>query len=335
MGVIDKTILPDGGDIAAAAKRLAGVAVRTPLINAPVLDDLLGARVFLKAETLQRTGSFKFRGAYNKISSIPPERRAAGVVAYSSGNHAQGVAAAAKLLGMPATIVMPADAPLAKRNRTAALGAEIVLYDRNTQDRAAIAKDIVAERGATLVPPYDDPLIIAGQGTIGAEIVEDLRWLNLKPQVVVIGASGGGLASGVALGISVKVPSAEFYIVEPEGFDDTLRSFASGQRETNLRLSGTICDALMTATPGELTFPITRQLIGKGFTVTDAEVAAAVRYAFEELKLVVEPGGAIGLAALLANKLDVKGKVVAGVLSGGNVDAELFARLIAQPAQLT
>ena len=331
MGVIDKTMLPDAGDIAAAAKRLAGVAVRTPLINAPVLDELLGARVFLKAETLQRTGSFKFRGAYNKISSIPPERRAAGVVAYSSGNHAQGVAAAAKLLGMRATIVMPGDAPLAKRNRTAALGAEIVLYDRNTQDRAAIAKEIVAERGATLVPPYDDPLIIAGQGTIGAEIVEDLRWLNLKPQVVFIGASGGGLASGVALGISAKVPSAEFYIVEPEGFDDTLRSFASGQREVNPRMSGTICDALMTPTPGELTFPITRELIGRGFTVTDAEVGAAVRYAFEELKLVVEPGGAIGLAALLAGKLDVTGKVVVGVLSGGNVDADLFAKLIAPP----
>jgi threonine dehydratase len=329
MGVIDKTILPDGGDIAAAAKRLAGVAVRTPLINAPVLDDRLGARVFLKAETLQRTGSFKFRGAYNKVSSIPPDKRAAGVVAYSSGNHAQGVAAAAKLLGLPATIVMPADAPLAKRNRTAALGAEIVLYDRNTQDRAAIAKEIVAARGATLVPPYDDPLIIAGQGTIGAEIVEDLRWLNLKPQVVFIGASGGGLASGVALGISVKVPAAEFYIVEPEGFDDTLRSFASGQRESNARMSGTICDALMTPTPGELTFPITRQLIGRGFTVTDAEVGAAVRYAFEEWKLVVEPGGAIGLAAMLANKLDVTGKVVVGVLSGGNVDADVFARLIA------
>jgi threonine dehydratase len=331
MGVIDKTILPDGGDIAAAAKRLAGVAVRTPLVNAPVLDERLGARVFLKAETLQRTGSFKFRGAYNKIASIPPERRAAGVVAYSSGNHAQGVAAAAKLLGMPATIVMPGDAPLAKRNRTAALGAEIVLYDRNTQDRAAIAKEIVAARGATLVPPYDDPLIIAGQGTIGAEIVEDLRWLNLKPQVVFIGASGGGLASGVALGISTKVPAADFYIVEPEGFDDTLRSFASGQRESNPRMSGTICDALMTPTPGELTFPITRQLIGRGFTVTDAEVAAAVRYAFEELKLVVEPGGAIGLAAMLANKLDVTGKVVVGVLSGGNVDADVFARLIAPP----
>jgi threonine dehydratase len=329
MGVIDKMILPDGGDIAAAAKRLAGVAVRTPLINAPVLDERLGARVFLKAETLQRTGSFKFRGAYNKVSSIPPDKRAAGVVAYSSGNHAQGVAAAAKLLGMPATIVMPGDAPLAKRNRTAALGAEIVLYDRNTQDRAAIAREIVAARGATLVPPYDDPLIIAGQGTIGAEIVEDLRWLNLKPQVVFIGASGGGLASGVALGISVKVPAAEFYIVEPEGFDDTLRSFASGQRESNARMSGTICDALMTNTPGVVTWEINRKLVGAGVAASDAEVGRAVAFAFRELKLVVEPGGAIGLAALLAGRLDVKGKVVVAVLSGGNVDAEMFHRLIA------
>jgi threonine dehydratase len=330
MGVIDKTVLPDGGDIAAAVKRLAGVAVRTPLINAPVLDDLVGARIFLKAETLQRTGSFKFRGAYNKIASIPPDKRKAGVVAYSSGNHAQGVAAAARLLGMRATIVMPSDAPRAKRARTEALGAEVVAYDRNTEDRAAIAKRIVAERGATLVPPYDDPLIIAGQGTIGAEIVEDLRSLNLKPQIVVVGASGGGLAAGIALGVKTRVPSAEFYIAEPVGFDDTLRSFASGQRETNPRMSGTICDALMTATPGELTFPITRELIGKGVTVTDEEVGRAVRYAFEQLKLVVEPGGAIGLAALLAGKLDVSGKVVVGVLSGGNVDADLFTRLIAE-----
>ena len=328
MGAIDK-IVPSFADIEAAAKRLAGVAVRTPLINAPVLDDLLGARVFLKAETLQRTGSFKFRGAYNKISSIPPERRAAGVVAYSSGNHAQGVAAAAKLLGMPATIVMPADAPRLKRERTAALGAEVVLYDRDTEDRAAIAKRIVAERGATLVPPYDDPLIIAGQGTIGREIVEDLGQLLLKPEIVVVGASGGGLAAGISLGVKARVPEAKFYTAEPEGFDDTARSFKSGQRETNTRLSGTICDALMTATPGELTFPINRELIGAGLTANDTEVAAAVRYAFQELKLVVEPGGAIGLAALLAGKLDVKGKVVVGVLSGGNVDAELFARLVA------
>jgi threonine dehydratase len=328
MGAIDKTMLPTAADIEAAAKRLAGVAVRTPLINAPVLDERIGARVFLKAETLQRTGSFKFRGAYNMICSIPPERRAAGVVAYSSGNHAQGVAAAARLLGMRACIVMPSDAPRLKRERTAALGAEIIPYDRDKEDRAAIAKKIVAERGATLVPPYDDPLIIAGQGTIGREIVEDLGQLLLKPDIVVVGASGGGLAAGISLGVKARVPAAKFYTVEPEGFDDTLRSFKSGRREANARMSGTICDALMSNTPGELTFPINRELIGAGLTASDAEVAAAVRYAFNELKLVVEPGGAIGLAALLSGKLDVKGKVVVGILSGGNVDAELFSRLI-------
>ena len=330
MGAIDNTILRTAADIEAAAKRLAGVAVRTPLINAPVLDEAIGARVFLKAETLQRTGSFKFRGAYNKISSIPKDRRAAGVVAYSSGNHAQGVAAAARLLGMRATIVMPADAPKPKRERTLALGAEVVLYDRNTEDRAAIAKKIVAERDATLVPPYDDPLIIAGQGTIGAEIVEDLARLSLKPEIVVVGASGGGLAAGISLGVKSKVPSAKFYAVEPEGFDDTLRSFASGKREANARMSGSICDALLSNTPGELTFPITRELIGQGTTVSDDEVGNAVRYTFHELKLVVEPGGVIGLAALLAGKIAVKGKVVVAILSGANVDPELFGRLIAK-----
>ncbi len=328
MGAIDNTILRTAADIELATKRLTGIAVRTPLINAPVLDELIGAHVFLKAETLQRTGSFKFRGAYNKVSSIPGDHRAAGVVAYSSGNHAQGVAAAARLLGLRATIVMPSDAPNAKRERTLALGAEVVLYDRNSEDRAAIAKKIVAERGATLVPPYDDPLVIAGQGTIGAEIVEDLARLSLKPEIVIVGASGGGLAAGISLGVKVRVPTAKFYAVEPEGFDDTLRSFKSGKREANARMSGTICDALMSNTPGELTFPITRELIGQGTTVNDAEVALAVRYAFNELKLVVEPGGAIGLAALLSGKLGVKGKVVVGVLSGGNVDADLFARLI-------
>ena len=328
MGALDTAILPTAADIDAAAQRLFGVAVRTPLINAPVLDAALGARVFLKAETLQRTGSFKFRGAYNKVSSIPLARRGAGVVAYSSGNHAQGVAAAARLLGMRATIVMPSDAPRAKRARTLALGAEVVAYDRNSEDRAAIAARLVAERGATLVPPYDDALIIAGQGTIGREIVEDLARLGLAPEIVVIGASGGGLAAGISLGVKARVPQAKFYTVEPEGFDDTLRSFASGKREANARMSGSICDALMSNTPGELTFPINRELIGAGMTASDAEVAFAVRYAFHELKLVVEPGGAIGLAALLAGKLEVKGKVVVGVLSGGNVDADLFARLI-------
>jgi threonine dehydratase len=325
---LDVKILPTAEDIELAARRLANVAVLTPLINSPVLDERVGARVFLKAETLQRTGSFKFRGAYNKISSIPQEKRAAGVVAYSSGNHAQGVAAAAKLLGMRATIVMPSDAPKAKRERTAALGAEIVLYDRNTEDRAAIARSLAEKRGAIIVPPYDDPLIIAGQGTIGREIVSDLDRYGVKPEIVVIGASGGGLAAGVSLGIKAKVPSAKFYTVEPEGFDDTARSFKSGKREHNERMSGTICDALMTNTPGELTFPINRELIGQGISASDAEVGRAVKFAFQELKLVVEPGGAIGLAALLAGRLDVKGKVVVGVLSGGNVDADLFAKLI-------
>ena len=321
--------LPTAADVELAAQRLAGISLRTPLVNSPVLDAATGGRIFLKAETLQRTGSFKFRGAYNKISSIVPEKRAAGVVAYSSGNHAQGVAAAAGLLGMRATIVMPSDAPKPKRERTAALGAEIVLYDREREDRAGIARRIAQERGATLVPPYDDPLIIAGQGTIGREIIEDLEKLRLVPDIAVIGASGGGLAAGISLAVKARAPSVKFYTAEPEGFDDTLRSFKSGRREENARMSGTICDALMTQIPGELTFEINRKLIGEGVTASDAEVGRAVAFAFHELKLVVEPGGAIGLAALLAGKLDVKGKVVIAVLSGGNIDAELFHRLIA------
>jgi len=325
----DTVTLPTAADVEAAAKRIAGVALRTPLISSPVLDAATGARVFLKAETLQRTGSFKFRGAYNRISSIPPERRSAGVVAYSSGNHAQGVAAAARLCNMPAVIVMPSDAPKPKQQRTAALGAEVVLYDRDREDRAAIARDIAVKRGAVLVPPFDDPYVIAGQGTAGREIVEDLDRLGLKPEIVVVGASGGGLIAGIALAIKARVPEAKFYSAEPEGFDDTARSFKSGKRETNARMSGTICDALMTATPGVITWEINRKLVGEGVSASDEEVGRAVAFAFRELKLVVEPGGAIGLAALLAGKLDVKGKIVVAVLSGGNVDPELFNRLIA------
>jgi threonine dehydratase len=323
------TALPTAADVDAAARRLAGVALRTPLISSPVLDAETGARVFLKAETLQRTGSFKFRGAYNKLSSIPPERKAGGVVAFSSGNHAQGVAHAAKLLGMPSVIVMPSDAPRPKRERTAAFGGEVVLYNRDTEDREGIARAIAEKRGATLVPPFDDPFIIAGQGTAGREIVEDLALQGLKPDVVVIGASGGGLAAGISLAIKARVPDATIYTAEPEGFDDTARSFRSGKRESNARMSGTICDALMTSIPGKITFQINRELIGQGITASDEEVGRAVAFAFRELKLVVEPGGAIGLAALLAGRLDVKGKVVVGVLSGGNIDPELFHRLVA------
>ena len=330
MSAVDTPLaLPTAVDVDAAVRRLAGIALHTPLLTSAVLDAMTGGRIFLKAETLQRTGSFKFRGAYNKISSLPSDRKAAGVVAYSSGNHAQGVAHAATLCGVPAVIVMPSDAPKAKRERTKAFGAEIVLYDRDREDRAAIARKIAAERGAVAASPFDDPLIIAGQGTAGREICEDLAALGVAPDIAVVGASGGGLIAGISLALKARVPEVSIYAAEPEGFDDTIRSFASGQRERNARMSGTICDALMTDQPGVVTFEINKKLVGKGVVASDAEVGRAVAFAFRELKLVVEPGGAIGLAALLAGKLDVKGKVVVGVLSGGNIDAEMFERLIA------
>ena len=321
--------LPTSADVDAAAGRLAGIAVRTPLIAAPALDALTGGRVFLKAETLQRTGSFKFRGAYNKLASLGSDQRHGGVVAFSSGNHAQGIAAAAKLLDMPAVIVMPCDAPRPKRERTAALGAEVVLYDREHEDREAISRDLAQARGAVLVPPYDDPFVIAGQGTAGREIVEDISRLGLALDCVVVNASGGGLTAGIALAVKARLPQACIYTAEPEGFDDHARSFRSGRRERNAALTGTMCDALMAQTPGRLTFAINRTLVGDGVTASEAEVARAVAFAFRELKLVVEPGGAVALAAILAGKLDLAGKTAVVVLSGGNVDPELFARLVA------
>jgi len=329
MADISQPVLPTAADVEAAAARLAGVALHTPLLTSPALDELTRGRVFLKAEILQRTGSFKFRGAYNKLSSIPASARAQGVVAYSSGNHAQGVAAAAHLLGMPAVIVMPGDAPRPKRERTAGWGAEIVYYDRSREDRAAIAQEIAKKRGAALVPPYDDPLVIAGQGTAGREIVEDLGAQQLTPDIVVVTASGGGLTAGIALAVKSRFPKARLLTAEPEGFDDHARSFRSGAREKNSVVSGTICDALMAQTPGELTFAINRELVGEGTAVSDAEVTTAVAFAFRELKLVVEPGGAAALAALLSGKVDVSGKTAVIVLSGGNVDPDLFARLVA------
>jgi threonine dehydratase len=299
------------------------------LIRSAVLDARTGGSVFLKAETLQRTGSFKFRGAYNKLSAVAAQGNAGGVVAYSSGNQAQGVAAAAGLLGMPAVIVMPRDAPRPKRERTIALGAEVVLYDRENDDREAIAREIAKRRGAVLVPPYDDPLVIAGQGTAGREIIEDLAQAGLRPDIVLVNASGGGLIAGVALAVKARVPAAKLYTAEPAEFDDHARSFRSGRREQNASATGTICDALMARSPGRITFAINQALVGEGVSATDAEVGAAVAFAFHELKLVVEPGGAVGLAALLAGKIDVQGKIAVAVLSGGNVDPDLFHKLVA------
>jgi threonine dehydratase len=324
------SILPvSSTDIDAAARVLAPFAVRTPLLSSPALDERAGTRVFLKPEMLQRTGSFKFRGAFNKLSSIPQDARGGGVVAFSSGNHAQGVAAAAQILNMQATIVMPADAPLSKRERTKAYGAEVVLYDRDREDREAIARDIAGKRGATLVRPYDDPMVIAGQGTVGREIAEDMAALGVAPDIVVAPASGGGLVAGIATAVKARYPRATLMSAEPEAFDDHARSLRAGKRESHSAEGRTICDALMASIPGEITFAINCRLLAQGITASDAEVGTAVGFAFRELKLVVEPGGAVGLAALLAGRIDARGKNVVIVLSGGNVDADLYARLIA------
>lgn len=319
--------IPTAVDVEDAAHLLAAIAVRTPLLRAPILERG-GGRVFLKCEIFQRTGSFKFRGAYNCVARIPPERRAGGVVAWSSGNHAQGVAAAAQLIGMPAVILMPSDAPLMKRERTAAHGAELVLYDRERENREEIGTRIARERGATLVPPYDHPHVIAGQGTVGREICADLANLGLTPDLVLAPASGGGLSAGIALAVRARHAAAEIVTVEPEGFDDHARSFRAGRRERNARLTGSICDALLAPEPGAITFEITRRLVGRGLSVSDVEVRAAMALAFREFKLVLEPSGAVALAALASGKIEPAGKTLVLVLSGGNVDAAGFAHAI-------
>jgi threonine dehydratase len=316
-------------DIDAAATVIAPYAVRTPLLWSPALNERISARVFLKPESLQRTGSFKFRGAFNKLSSIPEGKRNGGVVAFSSGNHAQGVAAAAQLLKMQATIVMPTDAPVSKRERTRSYGAEIVLYDRDREDREAIARGLAEKRGATLVKPYDDPQIIAGQGTAGREIAEDMAVLGVAPDIVVAQASGGGLIAGIATAVKAKFPDTQVIVAEPKDYDDHALSLRAGRREAHHAKARTICDALMAEIPGEITFAINGRLLSGGVIASDEEVGAAMAFAFRELKLVVEPGGAVGLAALLAGRIDARGKNVVVVLSGGNVDADLFARLIA------
>jgi threonine dehydratase len=321
--------LPGLTEIHAAAEKLAAVAVQTPLLQAPALDRRTGGHVLIKAEMLQRTGSFKFRGAYNKISRIAPALRHKGVVAFSSGNHAQGVAAAAQLLNTPATIVMPADAPAIKIENTRGYGASVVLYDRDTGDREAIAAEIVARTGATLVRPYDDPDIIAGQGTIGLELVRQAEALGCRLDLVLTPCSGGGLMAGCATAVKALSPQTRLMTVEPQDFDDMARSLASGHRQTNKPGRRSICDALMSPTPGVLTFRINQRLTEAGLAVSDAEVQQAMAFAFRELKLVVEPGGAVPLAAVLSGKVEAAGQTIALVLSGGNVDAATFTAALA------
>ncbi|WP_411286738.1 threonine/serine dehydratase [Phenylobacterium sp.] len=316
-------------DIDAAAGRLAGHAVETPLIESPALNERMGVRVLLKLETLQRVGAFKFRGAYNRLVQLTPDERTRGVVAFSSGNHAQGVALAAKLLGMPALIVMPLDAPAVKVAATKGYGAEVYFYDRLTESREAIAAQIAAERACVVVPAFDDPHIIAGQGTVGLELVRQARAIGVTLGVAVAPISGGGLISGMATAIKALSPDTAIVGAEPTGFDDTLRSLQAGQRVTIKPTGRSLCDALESPFPGEITFPIMLESVADVALVTDAEVAEAMRYAFSTLKLVVEPGGAAGLAALLAGKVNLFGGTSAAVvLSGGNVDPELFAKVL-------
>jgi threonine dehydratase len=315
--------------VRAAAARLKGRVVPTPLLEAPALNARLGFRLLVKAETLQRTGSFKFRGALNTLLQLDANARRAGVVAFSSGNHAQGVAAAAQLLDIPATIVMPTDAPALKVANTRGYGAAVVLYDRWRESREAIAAGIAAERGASLVPPYDDARVVAGQGTAGLELVEQAAALDARLDALVVPASGGGLVAGCALALAADSPATKVYSAEPDGLDDLRRSLIAGERLANDPAARSICDALLAPMPGEITFAVNRRLLAGGLAVSDDEVLYAMAIAFAEFKLVVEPGGAAALATVMSGKLDAKGKTVAVVASGGNVDPETFIKAIA------
>lgn len=313
-------------DIHRAAERLQGNVVRTPLIESDWLNNTLGGRVLFKAECLQRTGSFKIRGATNKLSSLDENERHRGVVAYSSGNHAQGVAAAAKLMEIEATIVMPRDVPEIKLANTRAYGASVVLYERETEDREAIAGDIARREGFVIIPPYNDELIIAGQGTVGLEILQQLQQGAIRADAILCPCGGGGLIAGVATAIKSSMPEIEIFAVEPQGFDDTRRSLLAGERLANAPGMSSICDAIVTPTPGELTFEINQKLLAGGFAVSDQAVIEAMQQAFTRLKLVVEPGGSVGLAALLCGAYPLEGRTVVVILSGGNMDIQSFAK---------
>jgi threonine dehydratase len=325
---------PTIDDIRDAAQRLKPFAVETPLLESAVLNSALGGRVLIKAETLQRTGSFKFRGAYNCVSRIDRNAFPGGVVASSSGNGAQGVAEAAQLCGVEAVIVMPSDAPRLKIARTSQAGAEVVFFNRETEDRNAIARDLCEKIKAAYISSFDDPDVIAGQGTAGLELCRQAQAIGAEIDAVLVPVSGGGLTAGVALAVEDSFQDAEIYCVEPKGFDDYRRSLAAGTRQKNDRASGSICDALLVTEPGELTFAINKDRLAGGIAVSDSDTKDAVAYAYRELKLVVEPGGAVALAAVLSGAFPVKGRTVAIVLSGGNVDPQLFAEIICEGKEL-
>lgn len=314
--------------IDAAAARLKGHARRTPLLSSPFLDEIAGRRVLVKPEALQHTGSFKFRGGWSAVSALDPETRKRGVIAFSSGNHAQGVAYAAKLHGAPAVIIMPADAPRLKIDNTRALGAEVITYDRATEDRDAIGARLAEERGLSLIKPFDNPYVIAGQGTVGLEIAEQAAEDGVTAADVLVCCGGGGLTSGIALALEARAPGLRARPVEPEGFDDVARSLTSGQIERNARSSGSLCDAIITPAPGVMTFPIMHRLCGPGIVVPERDCLRAMALAFTRLKVVLEPGGAIALAAALFHPETVEGDAVIAVASGGNVDAALFAKVL-------
>ncbi len=318
--------------IEAARQRMNGEAIRTPLMSSPFLDEIAGRKVLIKPECLQRTGSFKFRGGWSAVSALEPEVRKRGVIAFSSGNHAQGVALAASLHGVPAVIIMPRDAPKIKIENTKAYGAEVVLYDRANEDRDAIGATLSEERGLTLIRPYDEPLVIAGQGTVGLEIAEQAQEAGIKKAEVLVCCGGGGLTSGVALALEARAPGLKVRTAEPEHFDDVARSLASGKIERNAALSGSICDAIITPQPGNITFPILKRLCGAGIAVTEEEALRAMVLAFQRLKIVVEPGGAVALAAALFHGDELETDSVIAVASGGNVDSAIMADALSKYA---
>jgi threonine dehydratase len=315
--------------IRAAAQRFKGHGRRTPLLSSPFLDEIAGKPVFVKAECLQHTGSFKFRGGWSALSGLPVNERKNGVIAFSSGNHAQGVAYAAALHGVPAVIIMPSDAPRLKIANTRALGAEVVLYERATEDRDAIGAQLAKERGLTLIKPYDEPLVIAGQGTAGLEIAEQATEEGITQAEVLVCCGGGGLTSGIALALAADAPAFKVRPCEPKGFDDVTRSLASGEIKRNAQLSGSLCDAIITPQPGDLTFPIMAEHCGAGMVVSEEEALKAMALAYQRLKIVVEPGGAVGLAAALFHADKTDAPALIAVATGGNVDADVFSQALA------